>query len=63
MHAFARERVQVCRQGGNERFTFTRTHFGNTALMQTDTADNLHAEMAHIEYARRRLSQRRKRVV
>ena len=39
VHAAARERVQVRRQGCDERLTLTRSHLGDAALMQGDTAD------------------------
>ena len=62
MHALARKCVEICGQGRNEGLTFTRTHFCDTALMQANTADDLHAEMAHTEHALCRLAKRSERV-
>ncbi len=47
MNAAAGEAVEIGRQGRDERFTFTRSHLGDAALVQGDAADHLHVEMAH----------------
>ena len=62
MHALARESVEVRGQRGHEGLAFTRFHFGNSALVQTDTADNLNVEVLHFKHAPARLSERRERV-
>ena len=59
MHALARKRVQIRGKGGNERFTFTRFHFGDTSLMQTYAADYLNVEVLHTQNTPARLSQSR----
>ncbi len=51
MHAFSGECVKVRRERCNERLSFTRSHFCDTPLMQTDTADDLYMEMTHSEHA------------
>ena len=51
VHALARERVEICRHGGNERFAFTGLHLRNATLMQDDTAEHLHAERAFAQHA------------
>ena len=33
MHPFARQRVEIDRQGGNKRLTLTRGHFSDFALV------------------------------
>ena len=43
--------IEVCGHGRDQRLTFTGTHFGNAALVQDNTADQLHAERLHIERA------------
>ena len=63
MHPFPRKRVEVCGQRGNECFSFTRAHFCDTPLVQTDTADDLNVEMLHAEHAHARFAKRRERVV
>src|SRR5215213_3463798 len=45
--ATARERVQVRRQRGDERLALACAHLGDLALVQDDTADQLHVEMTH----------------
>ena len=54
--ALARERVQEGGQGGDERFAFAGLHFGDFALVQDDSADELHVEMAHAEGATARFA-------
>ncbi len=51
MHAFARKRFEIAGQSCNERFAFARLHFSDSALKQTDTADDLNVEVAHAEHA------------
>ena len=41
--------VQVSRKGGNEGFTFTGFHLGDTALMEDNTTDQLYAVVLHTE--------------
>ena len=47
MNTFACKGVKVCRQGGNKRFALARFHFAYSALMQNNTAQNLHGEVTH----------------
>ena len=50
MDALAPQGVEISRQGGATKgFTFTGLHFCDTALMQNNTADNLHPEGAHFQ--------------
>ena len=62
MNALARERVQVRRKGGNEGFTFTCFHLGDTSLMKDDSADNLYRKVLHAQHAPARLAARRERL-
>ena len=50
MHAFTLQGVEVGGQGGHQRFTLAGFHFGNAALMQHYTAQNLHRERAHSQH-------------
>ena len=43
-----RQRIQVQGEGGDQGLTFTGLHFGNLALVQHDTADNLHIKGNHV---------------
>ncbi len=45
MDPITRKRIQVERQRGNQRLAFTGAHFGNFALVQDQSADQLHIEM------------------
>ena len=49
--ALAFERIQVARQGGDQRLSFTGLHFGDFAFVKDHAADQLHVEMAHVEDA------------
>ena len=51
VNALAFQRVQVRRQGGDQRLAFTGLHFGDLALVQHHAADQLDVEMAHVEHA------------
>ena len=62
MNAFARQGIEVYRQRCHERLAFTGTHFGNAALMQAHTADELHVKMAHAQRAARSLTYNGKRL-
>ena len=53
--AFSFQRIQICRECGYKRLTFTCLHLGDTALMKYDTSDKLHPVMTHPEYPERRL--------
>ena len=48
LDVLAGERVQIQRQRRHQRLAFARLHFGNLALMQNDTAYELHVERNHI---------------
>ena len=56
MHALAGQRVQVRGERGDEGLALTGLHLGDTALMQYDTADELHVEMAHAHRTGSRLT-------
>ena len=49
VHAAPRQRVQVQRQGGDQRFTFAGLHLRDLALVQHDPADKLHVEVAQAD--------------
>ena len=51
VNAASGERIQVHRQGRNQRFAFAGLHFGDLALMQHHAADELHVEVAHLQHA------------
>ena len=61
MNALALQRIQVSRCGRYQRFSFTGTHFGDTSLMQNDSADQLYMVMLHVQDTARGLSHRCKR--
>ena len=61
MYTVARKRVEVCGKGSHKGFTFTRFHFGDSALMKHDTADKLNVVMALAENSPRCFSYRRER--
>ena len=48
LDAFSRQRVQISRTGGYQRFSFTGFHFSDTALMENNSADQLNRIMLHI---------------
>ena len=56
MNALALQRVEVGGQRCHKRFAFAGFHFGNSALMQNNAADYLHAEMLHAKHAPRCLA-------
>ena len=62
VHALARKGVEIGGKGGDQRLAFTRAHFRDSALVQTDTADYLHVEVLHAQHAPGRLAQRRKSI-
>ena len=45
----AAKAVQVNRQGGGKRLTFTGRHFGNRTFVEHEAADHLHVEGHHAE--------------
>ena len=51
VHAASAERVQIHRQGRDQRLAFAGLHFGDLALVQHHAADQLHVEVAHVEHA------------
>ncbi len=51
VNAFACERVQVTGERGDERFAFAGFHFGDAAAVESDAADQLNIEVAHVQYA------------
>ena len=56
MDALSFQGVQVSRHGGYQRLAFTGTHLGDTALVQDDSADQLHTEGLHIQNSPGRLA-------
>ena len=48
MDALAGQRVEIDRQGGDERLTLTSGHLSDLTLVEDDTADELHVIVAHI---------------
>ena len=63
VHALARKRFEIARQGCDKRFSFTRLHFGDAPLKEADAADDLHMEVPHAEHAPARFAQGGKGVV
>jgi hypothetical protein len=49
MHALARQRVEVGRQRGHQRFAFAGLHLGDVALVQEYAAFQLHVEGAQAQ--------------
>ena len=47
VNAASGEAVKIRGKRGYKRFTFTRTHLGDTALVQGDAADHLHVKVPH----------------
>ena len=58
MHALARERVEIDRQGRDQRLAFAGLHLGDHAAVEDDAADQLDVEMALAEDALGRLPHR-----
>ncbi len=48
----ARERVQVQRHRGDQRFAFARRHFRDPSIVQGDPAKDLHVERNHVPFVR-----------
>ena len=51
VYAASGERVEVNRQGCDQRLTFTGLHLGDLALVQNGAADELHIEVPHVQDA------------
>jgi hypothetical protein len=51
VHAVAGERVEVDRQRRDERLAFAGAHFGDLAVVQRHSADQLDVEVAHLQRA------------
>ena len=49
VHAVAGERIEVGRQRGDERLALAGAHFGDLAVVQHHSADQLDVEMAHLQ--------------
>ena len=60
MNTVTCKRVEVCRESCNESFTLTGLHFCNSALMEHDTAEQLHVEGSLSKHTPVSLSYRRK---
>ena len=52
MNAIARQRVKVRRESRHKGFTLTGLHFGDSALMKYDSADDLYGVVLDSDYAR-----------
>ena len=59
VHAFAGQRVQVRGQRRHQRLAFAGAHLGDAAVVQRESADELHVEVAHLERAARGLADHR----
>ena len=62
VHAAPGERVQIGREGGDERLALPRAHLGDLALVERDAAEQLDIEVAHFEGAAARLAHDRERL-
>ncbi len=62
MHALARQRVQIDRQGTDQGLPLTGAHLGNSAHMQDHAADQLLIVVTQANDASRRLSYDRERL-
>ncbi len=51
MHAFAGQGIQIGRQRGNQRFSFSGAHLGDTPLVQYNTAHQLDRIRFHAQHA------------
>jgi hypothetical protein len=54
--ALSGESVEVGGKGRDEGLSFTCFHFGDTSLMEHDSADDLNREVLHAEHAPARLA-------
>ena len=62
VHALAFQRVQVCGQRRNERFTLAGLHLGDSSLMQNHAAQQLHIEVPHADGSDARFAYDRERL-
>ena len=53
VHAFARQSVQIGRQGGGQGLTLTGFHLCDLALVEHDPADELSIKRPHLQRAHR----------
>ena len=60
MNALSFQRIQIRRQRGYQRFTFTGLHLGNSSLMKNNTADQLYPVMFHAKHTKSRFPDNRK---
>jgi hypothetical protein len=58
VHALGGQRVQIGRQGRDQRFAFASAHLGDLALVQHHAADQLDVEVPHPKRAARSLADR-----
>ena len=56
MHALARKRVQIGRQGRHQGLAFAGAHLGDRTFVQHDAADHLHIEMTQLQSSLARLA-------
>src|SRR5215475_1993938 len=49
MNTASGQRIEINRQSGDQRFTFTGFHLGDLAFMQHHATDKLHVEVPHVE--------------
>ena len=60
MNALSFQRIKICRQRSHQRFALASAHFGNSALMQHDSAYKLNNERLHAKDTPCRLAANRK---
>ena len=60
--ALAVERVEVGRQGRDQRLAFAGLHFGDPAAVEHHAADQLHVEVPHVQHAAAGLADDRERL-
>src|SRR6185436_19588106 len=51
MSAFALEGIEIDRKGRDQGLSLTCLHFGDAALMENHAANELHVEMAHVQFS------------
>ena len=60
VNAFARQRVEVDRQGRRQRLAFAGLHLGDAPVVEHHAADHLHVEGPHLQRPLGRLADDRK---
>ena len=62
MDALSGQRIQIRRQGRDQRFALAGLHLGDPSLVQNDAADDLDGKMLHPEHTPRSLAADGKRI-